>query len=205
MHYTATHTETLLAANQWTKSSTLDPNGRPWHVSRSGNVLPVRVQARAQLIHLHANPRPYFSITGEVFNPRSRRAGGDGTITGGAIHETILHYWPQLAPLVEIHLSDDTGEPMHAAANAAYWSGLTKYQAADLDKLTRHLHVPRDVAADLMSWVHNYYGDNPEAYDNITTPTQAWAATLEDHKISQIYWQPQAAAALALLNKVAAQ
>ena len=37
------------------------------------------------------------------------------------MHETILQYWPELAPIIALHLSDDTGEPMHSEANGWYW------------------------------------------------------------------------------------
>jgi hypothetical protein len=69
------------------------------------------------------NQRPYFSLTGETWEPRKRDRSG----ISGAIHDEILAVWPELEPLARLHLSDENGEPMHAIANAIYWAGLSTY------------------------------------------------------------------------------
>lgn len=57
----------------------------------------------------------YFSVTADIKKGRRELAGG-------CIHREVLQYWPALAPLVALHLSDsETGAPMHAEANAWYW------------------------------------------------------------------------------------
>ena len=192
----------LLAAREWRLSSRRDVSGGAWHISKGGQVLPVVVLARAELVKLDGNDKPYFSITGEVYNPRSRRCGGDGCIMGGAIHDVIVSYWPHLQPLVNIHLSDIDGVPMHAAANAAYWAGLTKYQPLDVAALACHLRITADMAADMVAWVANFYGDNVEAFDAITTPTMAWAAAIEEYDLTT-RWAVEASEARALLHEVA--
>ena len=164
-------------------------------------MLPVVVLARAELVKLGGNEKAYFSITGEVYNPRSRRRGGDGCIMGGAIHDVIVSYWPHLQPLVNIHLSDIDGVPMHAAANAAYWAGLTKYQPLDVATLARHLRITADMAADMVAWVANFYGDNVEAFDAITTPSMAWEAAIDAYGLAS-RWAVEASEARAMLHEV---
>ncbi len=192
----------LLAAKEWRTSSRRDASGGAWHISKGGQVLPVVVSARAELVKLDGNDKPYFSITGEVYNPRSRRRGGDGCIMGGCIHDVIVSYWPQVQPLVNLHLSDIDGVPMHAADNAAYWAGLTKYQPLDVERLTRHLRITADIAADMVAWVGNFYGDNADAYDAITTPAMAWAAAIEEYDLAT-RWAAEASEARGMLHEVA--
>lgn len=43
---------------------------------------------------------------------------------GGCMHELVLKHAPHLKPLVELHLTAVTGEPMHYISNAAHWWGL---------------------------------------------------------------------------------
>jgi hypothetical protein len=63
--------------------------------------------------------RGYFSITGEIRDERQRP---DHMIAGGCIHDEIREHFPEIAPLIPLHLSNSaTGEPMHAEANGLYW------------------------------------------------------------------------------------
>ena len=40
----------------------------------------------------------------------------------GCCHEECLEAWPQIKPLIDLHLSDAiTGAPMHAESNGWYW------------------------------------------------------------------------------------
>ncbi len=69
--------------------------------------------------------RGSFSVTGEIHNSRRAFELGTGNPHScGCIHDEILSAFPQLAPIVRMHLSDaETGEPMHAAANGWYRLG----------------------------------------------------------------------------------
>lgn len=73
------------------------------------------ITVEAGLHHLTGNARPYFSATGEIFIPKRRDCE-----CCGCIHDEIAKYWPKLAPIIALHLSDDTGTPMHAEANGWY-------------------------------------------------------------------------------------
>lgn len=74
--------------------------------------------ATARLHHLSGNARPHFSVTGEERNPRIRR--DNGIVACGCLHDDIAKYFPKLRPIIAMHLSDDTGTPMHADANGWY-------------------------------------------------------------------------------------
>jgi hypothetical protein len=109
--------EQVIASNEW--QMTLD--GELY-----GETKPVVFEVEARLIKLEGNSYPYFSITGEI--RKTDRRYRDPVIMCGAIHEEILRYFPELAPLVQVHLSGPDGQPTHAEANARYWAGLTKYE-----------------------------------------------------------------------------
>jgi hypothetical protein len=75
---------------------------------------------RGHLIATITTERGYFSVTGEISTPYQRKRGDAQCC--GCIHDDILAAFPQLAPLVALHLSDaETGEPMHAEADGFYW------------------------------------------------------------------------------------
>lgn len=85
----------------------------------------VLIKALAGLHYIKGNSAPYFTLTGEVL--RQTRVDSDGKAwfgdvdSCGAIHETLVAQWPELATLAALHLSDMDGRPMHAAGNGLYW------------------------------------------------------------------------------------
>jgi len=182
--------ETLLAAAGRSARRTYDRHGAPWHVTKSGRVIPARFDVRAQLVQLDGNPRPYFSITGDV---RRTVGGGDRTLVCGCIHDEILHVWPDLAPLVRVHLSDDRGVPVHAAANAAYWAGETKYQPRDVARLADHLRVDHATAAAMADLAVSIDGESRAA---------VWSAVVFDRFGMAARWADDAAAARAMLREL---
>ena len=181
--------ETLLAATGRSRTVLRDPNGAPYWVTRSGNVRPARFDVRAALVHLQGNDRPYFTVTGEI---RRTLGGGDRMITCGCIHDDILHFWPDLAPVVAVHLADDRGVPMHAAANAAYWAGETKYQRRDVAALARHLRVSESDAAEMAELAVTIYCESRAA---------AWVAVFDRFGVWG-RWQRDADTARALLREI---
>jgi hypothetical protein len=108
--------ETVIASNKWSKKL----GGKEY-----GETAPLLLEVEAQLVKREGNSYPYFSITGSIKKTDKRYR--DPYIMGGAIHEEILKHFPELAPLVEVHLSEPDGVPMHAEANARYWAGLSKW------------------------------------------------------------------------------
>ena len=64
---------------------------------------------------LRGNPRPYFSLTADVYTD------GGKFLTGGACHALILQHRPDFADLAALHLADDLGRPLHALENGLYW------------------------------------------------------------------------------------
>lgn len=74
-----------------------------------------RIVATFKIEHLGNNAHPYFSATGEVYEP-------NGWNAGGMCHDEILRAFPRMAPFVAMHLSDwPSGEPMHALTNGRYF------------------------------------------------------------------------------------
>jgi hypothetical protein len=71
-----------------------------------------------------AHPSGYFSITADTYSSRGAFEVGasHAIIACGCQHETILRAFPELAPIVALHMSDvETGEPSSAVANGWYW------------------------------------------------------------------------------------
>jgi hypothetical protein len=102
----------------------------------------------AKLYKLTSNSAPYFSVTAEERN--TRRRGDNQVECCGCMHTEILEHFPQLAPVVALHLSDDNGTPMHAAAKALYWAGFTKWKELNMDALTEHLRVSEAEASAIV-------------------------------------------------------
>lgn len=64
------------------------------------------------------NAHPHFSVTADIYKP----GRSHDPVACGCLHEEVLRYFPEMAPLVALHLSNaDDGEPMHAEANGFYW------------------------------------------------------------------------------------
>lgn len=74
------------------------------------------IHVEAGLHYLRGNTLPYFSVTAEIWN----RPGARDCVACGCIHGEVLKGWPNLAPVVALHLSDSDGAPMHAEANGWY-------------------------------------------------------------------------------------
>lgn len=68
---------------------------------------------RGGLCKLAGNALPYFSCTYTEYDRYKDVAGGHS--------DAILRQAPHLKPLLDMHLSDINGVPMHALANSWYW------------------------------------------------------------------------------------
>lgn len=189
------------------------------HVYRSQRGCPTarygrnaQIKVKAGLHKLDGNARPYFSVTGEIFVPGRRDCEACG-----CMHEVILKYWPELAPVVALHLSDDRGTPMHAEANGWYWLA-GYYGGADeryhggnskghyggqyreptpsecLENFADHVRIPIEQAKECaIAW---------ENYDDWKSSRRwfgQWLAKQADR------WQREANAACVLLDELAAR
>ncbi|HHL35198.1 MAG TPA: hypothetical protein ENJ30_12615 [Desulfobulbaceae bacterium] len=83
--------------------------------------------AVAQLTQL-GNQQPYFSVTND----------------SGAAHEDIAKAFPELKPLIALHLCNEQGKPMHAVANGLYF-----LEQADFSAAARHFRIPGTEAEEL--------------------------------------------------------
>ena len=77
-----------------------------------------KITAKAELKSI-GSQKPYFSITGTIFDQYGR------VETSGCIHAEIAEHFPALAPFIKWHLVSVT-EPM-------YYIGNTTYHAGNLD------------------------------------------------------------------------
>jgi len=133
------------------------------------------IQVVAGLHWLQGNARPYWSITG-TDSPNG---------SSGSIHEKILEHWPELQPIVDLHMSNDHGAPMHAVANAEYWAGLTEWLNYDRKVLARHLRIA------------------PFAADQLVREIAAGDMTMTEFvSMQQDRWTKESLAAMALLKSL---
>ena len=81
----------------------------------------------AQLRLNHPSLSNGFSVTADCWEARGNRSGrrrmnaGSDIDSGGCLHDEILSYAPELEPVVDLHLADPDGVPMHAIANGWYF------------------------------------------------------------------------------------
>lgn len=89
-----------------------------------------RIIAQYGMSYIKGNSHPYFSITGSI--DEQAKNGRWTDYMGGCIHDDIATHFPELKPLIQFHLWDDTGLPMYYVANAIYWweywQGLSKWK-----------------------------------------------------------------------------
>ena len=89
-------------------------------------------------LHKIGEQKPYFSLTGEILDQNGKFE------SVGCIHEEIIRIWPDLKILVDLHLSDGNGIPMHAFENGFYFSGGYQKEFPDArspKKLANHLRI----------------------------------------------------------------
>lgn len=77
-----------------------------------------RITATGGLRYIKGNPKPHFTLTGQIMEQARNNRWMDGAC--GCIHRELLTKWPELKPLADLHLSDIDGVPMHAEANGWY-------------------------------------------------------------------------------------
>ena len=73
---------------------------------------------------------PYWSVTATEYD----NFCFDDCVACGCMHDDILKHFPELQPVIDVHLSDTNGAPMHALANAKYF-----YEQKEWKRLFNHL------------------------------------------------------------------
>lgn len=87
-------------------------------LAREWNEKALNITVTARAYTCGGNAHPHFAVTADIYRPGYSR----DPMAGGCMHEEVLRYFPKLAPLVALHLSNaDDGEPMHGEANGFYW------------------------------------------------------------------------------------
>lgn len=135
-----------------------------------------RLTATAELSWHRGNAKPYFSLTGDGMDR--------GSGFGGCCHDEILKHWPDLAPLVALHLATIDGEPMHALENGFYHLGGTKWQGANMAHVASHFRISEDDARRLHAVI--FAGNPPESFakarlaDWIEGQRARWLTEAED-------------------------
>lgn len=128
----------------------------------------------------------YFSITATGF----RRFG--------CLHDEILQYRPDLKPLIDIHLSNLDGMPMHAEANGWYWlakaCGIKQQYEPDQSELDsfvifgQHIRTLPKEAHEILKRVKT--SENPRL---------TWQAEVQN---LLLHWKTQAENALKLIQSL---
>lgn len=74
-----------------------------------------KIVVTAKIEQIGGNQFAHFSVTCDIWAKGRNEAGG-------CMHREAVKYWPEIAPIVALHLSDyPSGAPMHAEANGWYW------------------------------------------------------------------------------------
>lgn len=146
--------------------------------------------------------RPYFSITADEYEGKRRQP-----VACGCLHEEILKARPDLKFLVDIHLSDIDGVPMHAEANGWYWLSkaagiIQKYEPSQssfkcAEIFADHVRMPVDYVEDLIGKIQVAYN---EGFTSKDTARQVWSDEMD---ALRPIWKKQAAAAIKKIKKLA--
>lgn len=126
--------------------------------SRGKHFMRIKLELREN----HSTLSDGFSVTGELYEPHGTRSGqvqyrnGRDCDMGGMLHDEILQFAPELAPVIAVHLADPNGTPMHAVVNGWYfYTGKSREHELEhygedyanrhgtpLEQAARALHIP---------------------------------------------------------------
>lgn len=137
-------------------------------------------------LHQLGDQSPYFSVTASIQEPRAR-----DTAAGGCLHDDVARHWPELRPIIALHLSDEWGTPMYAAVNGLYHLGYGPFGTWKQDVAASHFRITETEAAELRERIASGSGHDGEKY-------------AEEIKGMLPRWQDEAADALNILDRLAA-
>jgi len=106
--------------------------------------------------HHRGNRRPYFSITGSVYDKDTGDRRDSYIDSCGCIHDQIAEHFPELAHLIRWHLTDDDATPMHYIANGAYWlefhHGISAWEFDKYGQFAREGRTSLDLFKSTVVW-----------------------------------------------------
>lgn len=121
----------------------------------------------------------YFSITGSYYEklPIGQKYSDykefDGSkyenTEGGCIHERILKSFPNLQKVVNLHLSNLEGEPMHMVANGMYHYSINPQTAKKYLRISEEDFETVKSAKDLVSLFPKLYKQYKEEATEVLT------------------------------------
>lgn len=176
---------------------------------------PNRIITVTAELHKIGEQSPYFSVTAEI-----RRVGARDFDCGGCLHEEVLRYWPELAPVVAMHCSSEDGTPMHAEGNgwyflAGYYGGAGEQYhygngsgAATREQCLRawaeHVRIP---FADADKYAESFKDAAGMADAGVSPQPAYWARVRNVWRVwmesQRPRWQREAQAAIELLQTLA--
>lgn len=164
---------------------------RVWEITTPAGTY---LRAEGKLYQLPGNAHPHFSLVGEEWETKGhyQRAGSRerGLIAMGAMGDAIEELIPETAVLNALHLSDETGEPMHAVANGWYfYSGAAHEYKRNSPYSPEPTDTPHECAARTLRVSPE---ELPRGLDR--EGFEAFAETLRDR------WQEEANRGKALLS-----
>jgi len=119
------------------------------------------------------NKDAYFTVTANAQEKRNGRLYDDW---GGAAHDEIKKLTPIFNDLIELHLSDEDGSPMHSTANAAYFVE----QALKIAQYTKPEEIEEEAAKGLRClFSHLRHAPTVEAILKECAPIAATVPSLE--------------------------
>lgn len=116
------------------------------------------------------NGKNDFAITGQLFERTSKNPYHEKEITYkgknyvlyacGCLHEEIIKAMPSLKIFVDLHLSDENGQPMYALENGYYHlqgvQGTAKYDhKCTLEDFAKYIRIDLTEAKKLVETCHN--------------------------------------------------
>lgn len=156
----------------------------------------------AELREDHERLSDGFSVTGELYEPHGTWSGAaqyrngrecDSCGNFACLHDEIRLFAPELGPVIDVHLADPDGVPMHAEANGWYF-----YSGA-----ARATDSPWDNRRGL--------SDHERAAEALNIPPSMLPKRLDREQFAafcqalRAHWAAQAAAARAVLVELAAE
>lgn len=147
----------------------------------------------------------HFAVTAKLYSP-----GHDASpFAMGQLHDETRQVFPELIPLIALHLCDViTGEPMHAEANAFYWVNGALSLGAPYPPhqtpedcaafLALHLRIPILECYGMLEGAKLLQGETLEEGGEVVPVVRAYVEDYVDQQRQR--WASEAAAGLELLK-----